>query len=289
LIRGTIAEFRHLLVARINPDLLERDLSADDAAAALTAARATPQARLIRGLRLLADALAAARSSGNARLEMETALLRFILQHEDPSLDALAARLAVLEAGGLPPAPTLPATAPGERSRRAGTPPEIASRAAAEEQIAPRAVAPPAAAPRADAPQEIAPPVRASVSSDAPSPRSAEPAETDAPSLQKVRSLWPNVRTRAASRKAALTAVLAETNIVALDGELLTLAVPDRTREGMLRQGLETLRAAIDGVLGRPLEIRITVSSSRPTTSSDPVQAGEDQADLMRYAIDTLP
>ena len=34
LARNLIAEFRHLLVARINPDLLERDLSEDDAAAA---------------------------------------------------------------------------------------------------------------------------------------------------------------------------------------------------------------------------------------------------------------
>ncbi|HMC45187.1 MAG TPA: DNA polymerase III subunit gamma/tau, partial [Caballeronia sp.] len=35
LIRGTIAEFRHLLVARVNPELLSRDLSADDAALAI--------------------------------------------------------------------------------------------------------------------------------------------------------------------------------------------------------------------------------------------------------------
>jgi DNA polymerase-3 subunit gamma/tau len=127
LIRSTIAEYRHLLVARINPELLARDLSADDARAALDRARATPQARLIRGLRLLSDALAAARGSGNARLEIETAMLRFILQHEDPSLDALAARVAALESGGgdefgsartLPPsaAAPLPGSAPSPRS-----------------------------------------------------------------------------------------------------------------------------------------------------------------------------
>ena len=104
LIRSTIAEFRHLLVARVNPELLSRDLAEDDARSARERADATPQARLVRALRLLADALAAARGSGNARLELESAVLRFVLQGEDPTLDALAARLAALE---------------GRRSRRA--------------------------------------------------------------------------------------------------------------------------------------------------------------------------
>ncbi|HTD33578.1 MAG TPA: DNA polymerase III subunit gamma/tau [Candidatus Elarobacter sp.] len=103
LIRSTIAEFRHLLVARVNPELLSRDLAEDDAQAARERAAQTPQPRLVRALRLLADALAAARGSGNARLELESALLRFVLQGEDPSLDALAARVAALETG----APTL--------------------------------------------------------------------------------------------------------------------------------------------------------------------------------------
>jgi DNA polymerase-3 subunit gamma/tau len=66
LIRSTLAEFRHLLVARVNPDLLSRDLAEDDAQAARERAAATPQARIVRALRLLADALAAARNSGNA-------------------------------------------------------------------------------------------------------------------------------------------------------------------------------------------------------------------------------
>ncbi len=102
LIRSIIAEFRHLLVARVNPELLSRDLAEDDARVARERADATPQARLVRALRLLADALAAARGSGNARLELESAVLRFVLQGEDPTLDALAARLAALEAGEAP-------------------------------------------------------------------------------------------------------------------------------------------------------------------------------------------
>src|SRR6202011_5849949 len=86
LIRSTVAEFRHLLVARVNPELLARDLAEDDARSARARAAATPHARLVRALRLFADALAAARGSGNARLEVESAVLRFVLQGEDPSL-----------------------------------------------------------------------------------------------------------------------------------------------------------------------------------------------------------
>ncbi len=103
LIRGTVTEFRHLLVARVNPDLLARDLAEDDARAARERAAVTPQARLVRALRLLSDALGAARASGNARLELESAVLRLVLQGEDPTLDALAARLTALETGDAAP------------------------------------------------------------------------------------------------------------------------------------------------------------------------------------------
>jgi DNA polymerase-3 subunit gamma/tau len=99
LMRGAISEYRNLLVARIDPELLSRDLSNEDAASALALAARTPQPKIVRGLRLLADALAAGRASGNPRLELETAVLRLIVQREDPSLEALATRVALLEAG----------------------------------------------------------------------------------------------------------------------------------------------------------------------------------------------
>ncbi|MGA3038430.1 MAG: DNA polymerase III subunit gamma/tau [Vulcanimicrobiaceae bacterium] len=111
LLRGLIAELRHLLVGRIDPELLESDLSAEDAARAAERAGATPQARIVRGLRLMMDALAAARLSGNARLELETATLRYMLQGEDPTLDALSSRVAALE-GGAPPVVQTAAPAP---------------------------------------------------------------------------------------------------------------------------------------------------------------------------------
>ena len=269
LIRGTIGEFRHLLVARINPELLVRDLSGDDAAAALERARATPQARLIRALRLLADALAAARGSGNARLEIETATLRFILQQEDPALDALAARVAALEGNGgeavrasavrKPPAPAAPEAPPAEGPR-------------------PRAV-------RSSQRPPAPPPAR-------PAPRAAggaipgtEPAADL--SLNKIRSLWQNLRTRVEATKMTLRAPLSQTTVHALDGDVLTLRVADRTSAEILKSNTPTLRAALDALLGRSLEIRITVDNGRAVPAAE--LADEHEPDLMHYAIDRLP
>ncbi len=99
LIRSLIAALRNLLVARIDPQLLARDLAPEDAARAGEQASTLSQAMLMRALRTFTEALALARSGGNARLELETALLRFILTGEDPTLDALSARLAALEEG----------------------------------------------------------------------------------------------------------------------------------------------------------------------------------------------
>jgi DNA polymerase-3 subunit gamma/tau len=262
LIRGTIAEFRHLLVARINPDLLARDLSSTDADAALDRARVTPQARLVRGLRLLSDALAAARNSGNARLEIETAMLRFILQHEDPSLDALAARVAALEgAGGKSP------SSPALGVKRNEGQPRTRAVRALEDDDAPVPI-PPADKPVPGAPESVSAPA--------------------ALSLQKIAALWQNVSTRAASQKSSLRATLTQTRVSALDGDLLTLTVPDRVRAELLRADLAAVRSAINGVLGRPLEIRIVVENGRVTAAA-PGAPDTEPIDLVRYANERLP
>jgi DNA polymerase III subunit gamma/tau len=113
LMRLLIGAFRNLLVARIDPALLSRDLAAEDAQRTARQAEGVAQATIVRALRTFSEALALARSGGNARLELETALLRFILASEDPSLDALSARVTALEGrlaaastGALAPAST---------------------------------------------------------------------------------------------------------------------------------------------------------------------------------------
>jgi DNA polymerase-3 subunit gamma/tau len=254
LIRAVVAEFRHLLVARVNPELLARDLAADDAAAAAERARSVPQARIVRALRLFGDALAAARTSGNARLELETALLRFILQTEDPALDALAARVAALEGGEAPP--VRPAISPLPAP-------------------APKPV--PAPAP---APPPAAPPVAAAP----PKPAGIPP--LDDLTLQKIRLLWQNVRTRAESGKPSLRAGLSRAMLDALEGDTLTMRVPDPATAEMLKANIAAIRKAVADVVGRPLDVRIAVGNGG--APDDGPDGDDDSDDLMRYALDKL-
>ncbi len=122
LIRSLIAAFRNLLVARIDSSLLARDLAQDDAQRAVLQAQGLPQATILRALRTFGEALSLLRMGGNARLELETALLRFILAGDEPTLDTLAARISALEErhGGAPSVPLVKATV--DRSEPEATP-----------------------------------------------------------------------------------------------------------------------------------------------------------------------
>ena len=124
LLRGLIAEFRNLLVGRIDPQLLARDLAPEDAQRAAERGKALTQVQIVRALRLLAEALSTARSSGNPRLELETALLRYALASEDPTLDAIQARLSALEEGkAAPPPAPVQAAAPAPAPAVSAAPP----------------------------------------------------------------------------------------------------------------------------------------------------------------------
>jgi len=127
LLRGLIGEFRNLLVGRIDPQLLARDLAPEDAERAAQLGKGLTQAQIVRALRLLSEALVTARASGNPRLELETALLRYALAAEDLTLDSLNARVSALEAQPSRPAPVVaqaaaPAPAPDRgRLEQTGT------------------------------------------------------------------------------------------------------------------------------------------------------------------------
>jgi DNA polymerase III subunit gamma/tau len=293
MIRATIAEFRHLLVARVNPELLSRDLAEDDAHDARERAAATPQARLVRALRLLLDALAAARGSGNARLEIESAVLRFVLQGEDPTLDALAARVAALESGdAIAARPSPPTTAPRPT---ASTPPAPKATASTPPAPAPRATASPVPQPAVQ--ERSAPEADVTLSSSKgepqPQPRGVAPMEL---SLQKLRTLWSSIRTRAESEKGSLRAGLSRATVATLEGDLLTLRVPDPMASEMIKRDLATVKKAIAAVTGRNVDVRVTVGSGGPPpdsgrNSGDTGVAnggGEEQDDLMRYALEKL-
>jgi DNA polymerase-3 subunit gamma/tau len=249
LIRAVIAEFRHLLVARVNPDLLARDLAADDAAAAAERAQSVSQARIVRALRLFGDALGAVRTSSNARLELETAMLRFILQTEDPSVEALAARVAALESGD--PVAVVPKPAP--------PPPPVAVAAQPE----------PAPAPVAPAPEPVAPAADLTVA--------------------KLRSLWANVRARAESEKPPIAASLGRATIDAVGDEGIVLRMPDPLTADALKRSIDVLERAITGVIGRAIHVRVVVGATAASESPPDAEAPSDSPDdVAQYAFDRL-
>jgi DNA polymerase-3 subunit gamma/tau len=261
VIRSTIAEFRHLLVARVNPELLARDLSEADAELAAQRAARTPQPRLVRALRLLGDALGAARSSGNPRLELESAILRFTLQSEDATIEALNARVAALEGGAAP----VRAAAP-----QAPVPPSV-----------------PAAPPAAAAPPVASPPI------------ASEPAakiDTAELSVQKLRSLWQNIRTRAQEGRPSLTAPLSRATVEGLEGEVVVVRVPTPPMADLVKRDIAVLTKAIADVTGHALTVRVVsgtggapATPAAPQASDGGESGAHGEADLLDYALKTLP
>jgi DNA polymerase-3 subunit gamma/tau len=106
LTRSLIAGFRHLLVAQVDPALLARDLAPDDAERAVGQAAGLTQSALLRALRIFTEALSLERSGGNPRIELESALLRFVLAGENAPIAAAPSPAPIA------PAPTAAAPAP---------------------------------------------------------------------------------------------------------------------------------------------------------------------------------
>lgn len=266
LLRGVLAEYRNLLVARLNRELLARDLSPADAEALAVVARATPQPRIVRGVRVFSDAFAAARTT-NPRLELETAVMRLVVQGEDPSLEALATRVALLEAAG------------PSRLRA----PEISRPAEVEREVEP--LAPPAPAPRAE-PSVV----------DEGGGDGAAVAEL---TLQRVRSLWQSIRTRAEGDRVPLRAPLSRASVDALEGDVLTIRLVDTSMESYVRDHAAIIERAIADVLGVRLRLRVRVDRQQsrsahramPATADAESGALEPDAgglDLLNYATQRI-
>jgi len=251
LIRSLIAEFRHMLVGRIDPELLSRDLAPEDAEAASARAQQLPQAQIVRALRLLTEALATARSSGHPRLELETALLRYVLASEDPTLEALGARLSALEEGFTPAASlTTPAAkARVEAKPRVETKPPAESKARIE---------PPQ--PRPEPGPEPAPP-------PGPQPR-PEPQPAPSPiTIQKVRAAWQSIRSKIEGKKESLRTQLSRAVPDSLEGSVLVLKLPNSFLAETLKDNGKLVESVIADVLGTPLKVqyRVDGASAAPT------------------------
>jgi DNA polymerase III subunit gamma/tau len=288
LIRSLIAAFRNLLVARVDPALLARDLAPEDAARATERAKDVPQSTIVRALRVFSEALALARSGGTARLELETALLRFVLSGDDPTLDGLGARVAALEEGR-GGAVAISAAPPS-----AATPPP-APRAAAK----PVPKASPKPAPVVEALLEPEPEPEPEPEAE-PEPVPAPAAQKIAPgeeiSVQKVRAAWQSIRGKVESERPPLRIPLAGTVVEAVDGNALILKLRDAASADMLRDHTKMIEAAIADVLGRPLKVTLRVegnaarSKDEPRAAAAPASAPEpEDADaLFNYASERI-
>jgi DNA polymerase-3 subunit gamma/tau len=239
LTRSLVAEFRNVLVARVDPQLLARELAPEDAQRVAERAPQIPQAMLVRALRLLSDALALARGGGSARLELETALLRFVLAQEDSTIDALAARIAALEERGS-----------GVTLNVARNPKSKGSS-----------------------------PARVS---------GEEPAQSQASSasLQKVRAAWQSIRSKVEGQRQSLRAPLSRAVVESIDGNAVTLGLPEAWLADALRDHAALIERAIEDVLGIPLRVKLRVDGSvrAKTTAPEP----EDPDELFNYASELI-
>jgi DNA polymerase-3 subunit gamma/tau len=257
LTRSLIAGFRHLLVAKVDAALLATDLAPEDAQRAVRQAANMSQAMLLRALRIFGEALSLGRSGGNARLELETALLRFIMAAEDPTLDALGARLSILEErlGGA----AAPEPAPLESARKAVEKP----------------IEKPAEKPAESAQSRDASPL----------------------SLQKVKAAWQSIRSKIESERQPLRAPLSRAAIEALESNAIVLRLPDSWSAESLRGHTKIIEAAIADVLGVPLKVTLRVDSNSGrskspapvgVTESGPVSATDDPDALFDYANERI-
>jgi DNA polymerase-3 subunit gamma/tau len=271
LTRSLIAGLRHLLVAKVDAALLAADLAPEDAQRAVRQAAGTSQAVLLRALRIFGEALSLGRSGGNARLELETALLRFIMASEDPTLDALGARLSVLE----------------QRFSGAAAEPAAAAAEPAAAVVEPAATV--AAPPLPEKPAESARP------RDASPP--AQQRDSSPLSLQKVKAAWQSIRSKIEGERQPLRAPLSRAAIEALESNAIILRLPDAWSAESLRGHTKIIEAAIADVLGVPLKVTFRVDSnsgrSKPpaqvgVTEPRPVSEADDPDALFDYANERI-
>ena len=236
---------------------------------------------ILRFVDLLAIAVEEEREGGDPRLPLELALVRITRPASDGAADAVLARLERLERAleaGATPAPA-PATDP--------TPPPSAA-AQPSEQTAQNAK-PPA---RADAPAEAASGAPPSAPPDAgETEQAAAPAaaaEVPAPTLglAEVKQLWRQSIVPAIRERSIPTgSVFAEAQVVALDGDDLTLMFP-ASASFHLKLAQDSKHAALAGrvlkeVLGRAVRVGCQLAEApapaAERASRDP-EIGADEA-----------
>ena len=256
LTRSLIANFRNLLVAHIDPELLARDLAPEDAETTAERAVDVPQAMIVRALRVLADAASLARTGANPRLELETALLRFMLE----------------EGEGL----VTPSVAAKPRSRGAAS--ELGSAAPSGR---------PASVEKAPPAPEPAKVVTPSVAAE---PRSRGAAPDVPVTIQKLRAAWTTIRGKVEAERPPLRAPLSGAMVDSIDGNAVVLKLRAKLDADILKDHAKLLESAIADVLGAKLQVRLEAGASAPTQAVEPSPPNEEESadELFGYANERI-
>jgi DNA polymerase III subunit gamma/tau len=247
------ARARELLVVQVLGEVPpELSLTQESDARLAQQASSIDQSSLVRLLDLLAAATEAMRAGGDARTQLELALLKAARPEVDPSTKALLARIERLEAGGGAGPPVAPpASAPVRASASAP--------AAASEPVA-GAVPPPAPEPAVMPEPKVA----------GEPPAALEPVPTTEPVLtpepvaasdpEAMKDLWPAIVDLVRSSHALLGAVIEDATPVALqDGELTLAFAPSSSFKKKKAEDAGNRAAigeAIAALTGQKLRVR---------------------------------
>jgi hypothetical protein len=106
--------------------------------------------------------------------------------------------------------------------------------------------------------------------------------------VAKVRSLWSNVRSRAEAEKPSIAAQLGRATIDAVAEDAITLRMPDAIAGEALKGSLDVLRRAVEAVVGRAVNVRVTVGPGTAGDSGANDEAPDHPDDVARYAFDRL-
>jgi len=221
------------------------------------------------------------------------------LAAEDQSLESIATRVTLLEQGTPQAAVPAAALAAGISAAPPAAPaPPVAEKPS--QKPPPKAEPAPKseAAARVEAPREAQVTAKAEVASrvdgaskaeartveaapraevpaaegSRPSPEAArkpggrEPIPAAPVTLQRVRSLWDQIRLRAEVRQKPLKGPLSRATVDAVDADSLTIGVSDALHEGIARDKLSIIEDAVADVVGRRL--RIVIRARTPATSA---------------------
>lgn len=244
LTRDLVAHVRDVYVACVAGARAELFEGGSEQAEALAAEAAAfgehPADRLARVLTVLDDAALEMRGASDVRLVLEIACTRLARPEADLTIEALAERVARLEAmvaNGAVPASVAAApaasAAPAATSARQGGMPWDRGAAVPTAQPAPRSASVSASKPAAPAPQPVAAPAPATAPAPKPQPNNAAqvaaagaaetPAVEDAGELQRK---WAEVVERVKARQASYAGLLLNARATADDGSKLTVSFP---------------------------------------------------------------